>query len=210
MPRKSYKQTKKAIHQANVDKLDNLGQLESSFEEVIAGTVEDILASWIEETKAKIVALDLPVTGKIGDIDLQGKEGGFTISANPQLVYQNAGVNGAKNKKYKTPHQYTDKKPPVQPILEWIKRKNLNKRNNPAYNEDGSPFAEVSEEKQQMSLAYAIREKIYQDGFKPNNFLDYESLVKRLEEVIPDLTIQYITQAVDLVNPATKRISTRK
>ncbi len=83
----------------------------------------------------------------------------FTISMEEYGAYQDKGVSGTQ-KKYHTPYSYTSKKPPVSSLYQWVKKRKLRYRSS-------GKFSKGS----QLSLAYAIRDKIYKKGIKPSLFI---------------------------------------
>jgi hypothetical protein len=66
-------------------------------------------------------------------------------------------------------------------------------------NED-RPFKEISEEQQIINAAYAMREKVFQEGFKPREIYSKEipQLVDDLGDVLGDFAIQQIAQQIDI------------
>lgn len=136
------------------------------------------------------------VTGGMAQIEIQAAGDHVNVLANNYLLYQDRGVNGSKIKLYDTPHSYTDKKPPVQPFIDWIKTKNIQ-----------SPFKELTEEQKINNAAYAMREKVFQTGIKPRNIYSKEipQLLEDLQNELADFAVQQLVQNID-VKENSKRI----
>lgn len=196
--------TKKAAYEAKVEQAGMLGtDLDDFIQHEGLSIIEGIAGDFIERVHANINAeKGMVTTGAINDITIQSKDGVVNIIGNSHLIFQDRGVNGAMRKLYDSPHSYDNKKPPVQPILDWIITKNIQLKDNEKYYGEPSPFKEVTEEAKQRSLAFAIREKIFQEGFKPREIYSKEipKLVEDLGEVLADFAVQNIAQQIN-INP---------
>ena len=138
--------TKKAIHQSKVDQLDIFGgDVDEYIQQEGLSTVEKVVGKFIERVHDNINnSKGMVVTGEILDITIEAKDDVVNVMANPWLIYQDRGVNGSVKKLYDTPHSYTDKKPPVQVFIDWIKQKNIQLKDNEKYDKkDGSPFVSI-------------------------------------------------------------------
>jgi hypothetical protein len=193
---KNLKQTKR---QQNLNRIEQIKDLGTSMDEYVRVNVLDSYDKAINDVIIRIQnninKNDLPVTGKINDIRISSTNGTtIDIIANKQLVFQSRGVSGTK-KKRNTPHFYSDKKPPVQPILDWLKRRNINtSRNEELFNEE---VEFTDNEKLQLKIAYAIRESIFQNGFKGYDL--YEKEIPKLIEDLRAAGIQAVIQSINQV-----------
>lgn len=155
---------------------------------------------------------DMVTSGKIAEMSVQVQGDEVQITASPHLIYQSRGVSGTKTK-YNTPHSYRDNKPPVQPFIEWIKNKkivfsskndNMRKYDDRLSDSDKSkpaPFSSTGED-DIISVAYAIRETVYQYGIKPKDLYEKEipKLVEDAQALYEDFVLQQINQMVN-INP---------
>ncbi|MBN9295372.1 MAG: hypothetical protein J0I41_00105 [Filimonas sp.] len=146
-----------AVKKTNVlsklDQLDSFGTSKESYEgEDELSVIETVAGDFIKRVKANIQGQNLISTGAIEDISIVRDEEGVKIYAPIHLVYQDRGVNGSKIQLYQTPYSFKTKKPPIEPFLEWIKKKGI----------------------EDESAAYAIREKVFQEGISPKNIYTKE------------------------------------
>jgi len=88
-------------------------------------------------------------------------------------MFQDRGVSG-KNKKYNTPFSYKSKMPPIKPLAEWAKKRNIRLRDEKGRFKKGS----------YKTIGYLIARKIYKDGIKPTLFFTkpFERAIKRLPD----------------------------
>lgn len=204
--------TKKSIHEAKVQQLDNIGSnMEEYLQEESLTVVENILGDFIERVHDNInKEKGMVTTGKINDITIKSdpKTGTVNVLANKWLIYQDRGVNGAENKRFKTPHSYTDKMPPVEVFEEWIKEKNINTENNEKYRGDPSRFKNITKDDKIRSAAWAISKKIFSDGFRPRNIYSKEipKLIEELKNEVADFCVQSIVQSIDVKESAQRVI----
>lgn len=212
MPNKK-QATKKSQYEAKVKHLDALGtDIKEFIQQESMSKVEEILGRFIERIHTNIDnEKDMVTTGSINDITLQAEGNKINVIGTKHLLFQDRGVNGAVKKKYNTPHAYTDKMPPVQVFVDWIKRKNINLVNNHKYKGDGSPFEHMTEDERINSAAWGMAKKVYKEGFKPRKIYSKEipKLIKDLKKEITDFTIQAITQVID-VKPSAQRTIIKK
>lgn len=209
MPNNLQQASRRSQYESLVNQLDNFGTDPNNFEMVDpTNLLEAVVGGFVERVHANINAADnLTVTGKIADIEIKVVNDEVQVHAPSHLIYQSRGVNGAKKKLYNTPHKYDQLRPPVGPIKEWIKEKRIRLINNETYYGE-APFKEMTEDEKINAAAYAIREKIYQEGFKGHDLYEKEipGLVDDLSETIADFAVQQITHHIDLINPETNRI----
>ena len=74
-------------------------------------------------------------------------------------LYQDKGVSGTQ-KKYNTPFKYTNKMPPIKPLADWAKFKNIRLRN------AKGQFAKGN----YKTIGFLISRSIYRKGIKPSLF----------------------------------------
>lgn len=199
--------SKKAIHESKVSELDSLGSDMADFDEFSLSAIEFIAGEFISRVLDNIDSEDMIISGKIADIQLQVEDNSVNIYAASHLIYQDRGVNGAKEKRYDTVHSYTDKMPPVEIFKNFIKQKNLSLRNNATYYGKESPFKGLSKEEQINQAAWGMAMNIFNYGFKPRNIYSKEipKLVSDLEEQIPNFVMQQVSQQIN-VKPSAVRI----
>ena len=198
---KSHKQaTKKAQFETKLDMLDSIGTSKESFEVVKTNVIERILGEFVERVQNNIDRLGLPVTGAISEISIQSDGDTINVVGNPHLIYQSRGVSGTKVKR-DTPHSYKDKRPPVQPIIDWIKNSKKITINESSFG-GKEKFKDLTDDEKITRVAYAIREKIFQEGFEGKDIYEKEipKLVEDLQKEISDFAVQYINQVIS-INP---------
>lgn len=88
-------------------------------------------------------------------------------------MFQDKGVSG-KKKKYDTPFNYTNKKPPIGPLAKWAKKKNIRLRDEQGRFKKGS----------YNTIGFLISRSIFEKGIKPSLFFTkpFERAIKRLPE----------------------------
>jgi len=189
MPTNNLEQASRA---SRLSSLDSLGSEKFDYDvEGGLSVLEQLAGDFIKRVQANLKSQDMIVTGEIADISTRHIDGGIEITANPQLIFQDAGVNGSRVKLYDTPFSYKTKRPPIEPILEWIKRKNSNTVNNKPYSGKETQFKESDKE----SMAYAISEKIFQRGMAPTNVYSKE-IPKLIEDVSEGLADFFVHQVI--------------
>lgn len=99
----------------------------------------------------------------------------FAFEMEPYGDYVDKGVSGTQ-RKFNTPFSYTTRRPPVAPLLEWVRARRLFLRDEKGRFSKGG----------QQRLAYLIRNKIFTQGMEPTKFYSqpFEQLFKRLPENI--------------------------
>lgn len=127
--------------------------------------------------------------------------------------YVNKGVSGTKNR-IDSPYGYTDKMPPVSVIAEWVKRQNINNRNeDQKYNtselqKKRKSVSDVSNnERKVTSLAFLIARSIKAKGLKKTSFFDdavieiyTRDILQPLGEAVASDVRVYIRQLDFLIN----------
>lgn len=160
---------KQAAKAAKVNQLNSLGTSKGAFDSGnLLNAVEITIGNFIKRIQRNIEGADMIVSGRISDITTRRNGNTIEVLAYPELIYQDKGVNGSKVKKYNTPFSYSDKRPPVEPFIDWVKRKPLTIKK-------GSTVE---------GAAYAVREKVFQEGFGPRNIYS-----KEIPKLIKDLKI---------------------
>lgn len=193
----SYKDaSKKSQMESKIALLDSIGTSKDSFSKVIKNPIETAIGDFIVRVQKNINDLGLPVTGAINDITIESDGDTINIVGNPHLIFQSRGVSGTKFKR-DTPHSYSDKRPPIEPIIEWIK-----KSNKVSINEDkfgGTvKFKELTDDEKIKKVAWAISTKIFQEGIAPKNIYEKEipKLIEDIQKQIVDFSVQYINQQI--------------
>lgn len=74
-------------------------------------------------------------------------------------VYQDKGVSGTQ-KKYNTPFSYKSKMPPIKPLADWAKARNIRLRDEQGKFKKGN----------YNTIGYLIARSIYRKGIKPSLF----------------------------------------
>jgi len=88
-------------------------------------------------------------------------------------MFQDKGVSG-KNKKYDTPFSYKNKRPPIKPLAEWAKKRNIRLRDEKGRFKKGN----------YNTIGFLISKSIFEKGLKPSLFFTkpFERAIKRLPE----------------------------
>jgi len=110
----------------------------------------------------------------------------FSLSfiMNEYGMYQDKGVSGTE-KKYNTPFSYKQKMPPIKPLADWAKFRNIRLRN------EKGQFAKGS----YQTIGYLIARSIQRKGIKPSLFFTkpFEAAFKNL----PDDLIEAFALDID-------------
>jgi len=95
------------------------------------------------------------------DYNLKVSPNEFTLSfiMDEYGMYQDKGVSGTE-KKYNTPFKYTNKMPPIKPLADWAKFKNIRLRNEKGQFSKGN----------YKTIGFLISRSIYRKGIKPSLF----------------------------------------
>ena len=96
------------------------------------------------------------------DYDLKVMPNSFSMSLLMEEygVFQDKGVSGTE-RKYDTPYKFTNKQPPIKPILDWVNARRLRLRD-----KETGRFKKGG----QKSLAFIIARSIKEKGIKPSLF----------------------------------------
>lgn len=92
-------------------------------------------------------------------------------------MFQDKGVSGKKNK-YDTPFSYKNKRPPIGPLAQWAKKKNIRLRDEQGRFKKGN----------YNTIGFLISKSIFEKGLKPSLFFTkpFERAIKRLPEDLQD------------------------
>ena len=92
-------------------------------------------------------------------------------------MFQDKGVSGKKNK-YDTPFSYKNKRPPIGPLAQWAKKKNIRLRDEQGRFKKGN----------YNTIGFLISRSIFEKGIKPSLFFTkpFERAIKRLPEDLQD------------------------
>ena len=92
-------------------------------------------------------------------------------------LYQDKGVSGTE-KKYNTPYSYKSKMPPIKPLAEWAKARNIRLRDEEGKFKKGN----------YQTIGYLIARSIYRKGIKPTLFFTkpFEQGFKKLPQALAD------------------------
>ena len=92
-------------------------------------------------------------------------------------LYQDKGVSG-KEKKYDTPYSFKNKMPPIKPLAQWAKNRNIRLRD-----EEGK-FAKGN----YNTIGFLIARSIYKKGIKPSLFFTkpFEQGFKKLPNILAE------------------------
>lgn len=200
MPQSFNQATKKSQYQAKVQSMSSLGSNKSDFDTNIKQGVEAAIGDFIQRVKDNIDKADLPVTGAISDIRVKSDGNEISIVANKHLVFVSRGVNGTKESRYNTPHKYTDKMPPVYVFEDWIRRRNLNLRDEEQFGKKGQPFKELTDEQKIRKAAWGMAKHRFYYGVAPKDIYEKEipKLVEDVKIYVKEFAIPYIRQNIDI------------
>lgn len=170
----------------NIKQASKKAQLNSKIDNMIAnaGTskgaftfnmniLEEIVAEFIENVKEDINRIeDFLVTGSIQELSIRVNNlNELEVLGLEHIIYQSAGVNGAKEKNYNTPFSYSTLKPPLSVFKDWVKQRQLITKNNSKFFADKA-FDDMDDEDKINQLAGALRETIFQKGYKGHGYWD--------------------------------------
>lgn len=129
------------------------------------------------------------------EYDLKVMPNSFSLSfiMDEYGMYQDKGVSGTE-KKYNTPFKYTNKMPPIKPIADWAKFKNIRLRNEKGQFSKGN----------YKTIGFLISRSIYRKGIKPSLFFTkpFERAFKNLPSEVVDA---FALEIEDLLDFSTKR-----
>lgn len=157
------------------------------------GGVAGVIVDWINEriAVAKQVLQDndkntakrslsqsieaLPLVFEDGKINIQ-------VEANDYWDFVNSGVDGARVKRG-SPYSYSNKQPPVNSILEWIKDRSITTRR--VIDSNGAiTIKQLTSDKDYKGLAYGIARSIRVKGTEATPFMNIAFSDEAVEELI--------------------------
>ena len=162
-----------------LNKLQTQRALQDFVNEVVKNSKADL------QSKGKKASGDLIRSIK-GDVKAYPNSIETTIYAEDYWEYVDKGVSGVK-KKYQTPFKYTNKKPPVNVLQTWVKRKT-------------GKFLGRDRKK----IAFAIQNKIFNYGIEPTLFLT-SNFEKAFESLPPELIEAYALDIEDFIEFTLKK-----
>jgi len=104
----------------------------------------------------------------------------------PYGQFIDKGVSGTK-KRYNTIYEYTNKKPPMQPLADWAKSRNIRLRDEKGRFKKGN----------YRSIGFILQRSIYEKGIKPSLFFT-KPFEKAFDNLPPDLVEQFALDIDDL------------
>lgn len=107
------------------------------------------------------------------DINVSANSFSLSFIMDEYGVYQDKGVSGTEQK-YNTPFSYKQKMPPIKPIAEWAKFRNIRLRN------EKGQFAKGN----YNTIGFLIARSIYKKGIKPSLF--FTKPFERAFDNLPD------------------------
>jgi hypothetical protein len=126
------------------------------------------------------------------------KDGNYTLvgfSMDKYGMFQDKGVKGAKSasKAPNSPYKYTNKMPPIKPLSDWAKKKNIRLRDASGKFEKGN----------YKTIGFLIARSIFEKGIKPSLFFTkpFEAGYKKFIDT--DLMVAF-SQDVDTILSETK------
>lgn len=128
------------------------------------------------------------------DYDLTVSPNSFSLSfiMDEYGMYQDKGVSGTQ-KKYNTPFKYTNKMPPIKPLADWAKFKNIRLR------DEKGKFAKGN----YKTIGFLISRSIYRKGIKPSLF--FTKPFERSFKNLPDEVVKaFALEIEDLLDFTTK------
>ena len=129
------------------------------------------------------------------EYDLNVSPNSFSLSfiMDEYGMFQDKGVSG-KKKKYNTPFRYTNKMPPIKPLADWAKFKNIRLRNEKGQYEKGN----------YKTIGFLIARSIFNKGIKPSLFFT-KPFEKAFERLPDELVKSFGLDLEDLLDFTTKR-----
>lgn len=134
----------------------------------------------IQQSKSNLSKQKKSVTG-----DLYGSLG-YDLNTSPNSFslefymmdygqFVDQGVSGI-DMKYNTPFSFTNKKPPMQPLADWAKKRNIRLRDEKGRFKKGN----------YRSIGFVLQKSIYEKGIKPSLFFT-KPFEKAFDRLPPDI-----------------------
>lgn len=185
---------------AQLNQLNNIGSDRTEFDTAnMFSVVDNVVGDFISRVHDNVNKTnDFIVTGEILDIKSEVSDKGINVVIPNHLLFQDKGVNGSKVKKYNTQFTYRDLRPPISVFIDYVKTKNIQLRDEELYDGQPSRFAHLDEDQKIKNAAYGIREKIYQEGFKPRDVYSKEipKLITDIQESVTDYLSLFLQQQI--------------
>jgi hypothetical protein len=108
-------------------------------------------------------------------------------------MFQDKVVSG-KKKKYNTPYRYTNKMPPIKPLADWAKFKNIRLRNEKGQYGKGN----------YKTIGFLIARSIFNKGIKPSLFFT-KPFEKAFERLPDELVKSFGLDLEDLLDFTTQK-----
>lgn len=124
--------------------------------------------------------------GSLGyDLNVSPNSFGLEFYMLPYGEFIDKGVSGTK-KRYNTIYEYTSKKPPMQPLMEWAKARNIRLRDEKGRYKKGN----------YRTIGFILQKSIYEKGIKPSLFF-----TKPFEKAFDNLPQELVDRfALDIDN----------
>jgi len=122
------------------------------------------------------------------DINVSANSFSLSFIMNEYGVYQDKGVSGTE-RKYNTKFSYRQKMPPIKPIADWAKFRNIRLRN------DKGQFAKGN----YNTIGYLIARSIKKKGIKPSLFFTkpFEKAFNNLPDVLVKAYALHLDEFID-------------
>jgi len=176
-----------SARQQSLDFLDQLGTSKTEFTDPKKG-LESVCADFIDRVVQNITDQDLIATGQIANIEMQiVSPNEIKIIGEKYINFLDLGMQGAVNATRApfSPYKYTDKMPPVQEFIDWIKLKNLKVRNTTYNLGEGKDEVFEGDDKAIEKMAYAMARDRFLNGTQPKNIFK-----KEIPKLLTDATNQ--------------------
>ena len=109
-------------------------------------------------------------SAETNDFIIEHNGNSFSIIGDGWILYQDAGINGSKISRG-SEYGFHDKKPPIEAIKKWVATKGIPDK-----------------------AAWAIREKIFQEGFEGKHFLDEE--IEQLANDVAEVSVNKLKKMI--------------
>lgn len=114
--------------------------------------------------------------GSLGyDLKVSPNSFGLQFYMLPYGEFLDKGVSGTK-KRYNTIYEYTNKKPPMQPLADWAKARNIRLRDEKGKFKKGN----------YKTIGFILQKSIYEKGIKPSLFFT-KPFEKAFDNLPPEL-----------------------
>jgi hypothetical protein len=126
--------------------------------------------------------------GSLGyDLNVSSNSFSLEFYMLPYGEFIDKGVSGTK-KRYNTIYEYTNKKPPMQPLMEWAKARNIRLRDEKGKFKKGN----------YRTIGFILQKSIYEKGIKPSLFFT-KPFEKAFDNLPPELIEKFGLDIDDLL-----------